>query len=93
MGMLMKAANEEGQELTLDEAYATAIQMDPELRKLEAQRVRADHVRRNKVNIEKARRAASSPRPSPRSAGSGSSSGDRHHDVEAAWDEVESRSG
>lgn len=91
MAMLQQAANQEGLELTLDQAYATAISMDPEISKLEAQRKKALAVKANKANIDKARRAASSPRPSPARRPAGTPTGDRKRDVETAWEESEGR--
>lgn len=91
MALLIKASDEENGNLTLDQAYATAIAMDPEISKLEAQRRTAKTVKAKLAKGEADRRAASSPRGNPTVRARGTSTGDRTSDVENAWDEASGR--
>lgn len=93
MAMVMQASEAQGRPLTLDQAYATAIQLDPDVAKLERQRLKAIEVKKAKEQAAKAKRAASSPGTSTSAAPRGRSTGDRTRDVEAAWDEHEGRTG
>lgn len=91
MQLLFKAAAEMNEELTLDQAYATAISMDPEISRLEAQRVKATSVKAKQADAVKAKRAASSPRNSPAPKGRHAPGSSPEESVAEAWDEVEGR--
>lgn len=91
MRTLISAGDADGQELSLDEAYAIACSMDPQISKLVEQKKAADGLKARQDALAKARKAGKSPRPDGSRRPSGTPTGDRTTDIESAWEEVEGR--
>lgn len=91
----VRLQREQGVEPDLARCYEVAVAMDPEVSKLDAQRKKAEQVKAAQATAQKARRAASIPKPSPAAPGRAAQRAKRHETAEdaasAAWDEVEGK--
>lgn len=91
MRTLIDSAGQTGEDLSLDDAYAIACSMDPQISKLVEQKKKAEGLKARQDALTKARKAGKSPRPDGARRPSGTPTGDRVADIENAWEEAEGR--
>lgn len=84
---VMEISAKRGVVLTLDQAYAKAVQLNPEVSKLVQQRRVAPDASQAGRTLARQRKAASTVRGAPSSSALGAKPNDRRSAIEAAWNE------